>query len=129
LHPPTARYGALALLSDANWAATQQAIAGGERRLGYFVGGGAMLWIAWVIGTGVGAFAGDAVGDPARFGLDAIMPAFFVCSLIAMARDRAAVPAWLVAAGATAGLSPFMPSQWAILVGSVVGAVTGLLRE
>lgn len=87
-HSPVSRYTALALLSDANWASTQRAIARGERSLGYLVGGGLVLWGTWTVGTMVGAYAGDALGDPQRFGLDAIMPTFFACSLIGMMRSR-----------------------------------------
>lgn len=128
-HRSVPRHAALALLSDANWAATQQAVARGERGLGYFVGGGLLLWVAWMIGTIVGALAGDAVGDPKRFGLDAIMPAFFICSLIATIRDRADLPPWLLAAGVAAVLSLLVPAQWAIIIGALAGATFGVLRD
>ena len=128
-HRSLPRYAALALLSDANWAATQQAAARGERGLGYFVGGGLLLWVAWMIGTAIGALAGDAVGDPQRFGLDTIMPAFFICSLIAMMRGRGDLPPWLLAAGVAAALSLLVPSQWAIIIGALAGATLGVLRD
>jgi len=37
---------------------------------------------AWVSGTVVGVFAGSALSDPARFGLDAIIPAFYLALLV-----------------------------------------------
>lgn len=128
-HGRASRYAALALLSDANWASTQQAIARGERSLGYLVGGGLVLWSAWTIGTIVGSLAGSAVGDPHRFGLDAIMPTFFVCSLIGMVRARADLAPWILAAGLAAALTLAMPSQWAILIGAGSGALFGVLRD
>lgn len=128
-HPPALRYMAVALLSDANWVSTQQAIARGERSLGYLVGGGLVLWIAWTFGTIMGAFAGDAVGDPQRFGLDAIMPTFFVCSLLGLIRERSDIAPWTFAAGVATALSFVIPSEWAILVGAGSGALFGVLRN
>lgn len=128
-HRQALRYAAVALLSDANWVSTQQAIARGERSLGYLVGGGLVLWGAWTFGTIVGAFAGDAVGDPQRFGLDAIMPTFFVCSLLSLLRERSDIAPWMFAAGLAAALSLIVPSEWAILVGAGSGALFGVLRN
>ncbi|MGY4399073.1 putative branched-subunit amino acid permease [Sphingomonas sp. UYAg733] len=122
---PMRRYAVLALLSDANWASTRQAIAGGERDLGHLLGGGLLLWLCWVAGTLVGAFAGEAIGDPRQFGVDALMPAFFVCVLIVAAKGPRDVPPWVVAGGSAAGLSLVMPTHWAIIVAALIGAVFG----
>src|SRR5207342_3200432 len=35
-------------------------------------------YIAWVLGTVVGAFSGDLLGDTDRWGLDAVFPTFFL---------------------------------------------------
>lgn len=128
-HSPESRYTALALLSDANWASTQRAIARGERSLGYLVGGGLVLWGTWTVGTMVGAYAGDALGDLQRFGLDAIMPTFFACSLIGMMRSRSDLAPWMLAAALAAGLSLAIPSHWAILIGAGAGALFGVWRD
>ncbi|WP_161965653.1 AzlC family ABC transporter permease [Steroidobacter cummioxidans] len=128
-HGRASRYAAVALLSDANWASTQQAIARGERNLGYLVGGGLVLWGAWMIGTTVGACAGHTLGDPQRFGLDAIMPTFFVCSLIGLVRGRADIAPWMLAAALASALSLLIPSQWAILIGAGSGALFGVSRD
>lgn len=125
----TSRYTALALLSDANWAATRQAIQRGEQNLSYLVGGGLVLWLAWVAGTAIGAIAGNALGNPARFGVDAIMPAFFVTVLMGMARGRGDWMPWVLAAIAAAGLSKLLPAQWAVIVAALVGATFGTIRD
>jgi predicted branched-subunit amino acid permease len=127
--PPVRRYAVLALLSDANWASTRQAIVGGERDLGHLLGGGLLLWLTWVAGTLVGAFAGEAIGDPRRFGVDALMPAFFVCVLVGAAKGPRDVPPWIVAGGAAAGLSLVMPAHWAIIAAALVGALFGFCLD
>lgn len=70
-------------------------------RLGAFLWTGISLWICWNLGTLAGALAGDRIGDPARWGLDAMFPAAFVALLAPQLRQRGAVPA-AVAGGAIA---------------------------
>jgi predicted branched-subunit amino acid permease len=128
-HAPLRRYAAAALISDANWAATQRAIVRGERDLGHLVGGGLVLWMAWVIGTFAGVTIGDSLGHLERFGVDVLMPAFFVCALIGMMNTRNDIPAWVVAglvAGAASGL---LPGQWAVIIGALSGGIAGALRD
>ena len=51
---------------------------------------------AWVGGTLIGVLGGDALGDPAALGLDAIFPAFFLGLLAAeLARPAGAAAAVL----------------------------------
>lgn len=124
--PPVQRYAALALLSDANWAATAAAARRGERDAGHLVGGGLVLWATWAAGTTLGAFGGAQAGTVERYGLDALMPAFFACTLFAGSRPMRAAPPWLVA-GAVAILSAqVMAPHWAVLAGALAGGLAGL---
>ena len=43
--------------------------------------------MTWFSGTVVGAIVGDALGDPAELGLDAIYPAFFLALLLIEVRQ------------------------------------------
>ena len=50
--------------------------------------------VAWIGGTAV-VFAGDAIGDPDRLGLDVIFPAFFLGLLIEeLRRGGRSLPRW-----------------------------------
>jgi predicted branched-subunit amino acid permease len=102
--PRWKRHAAVLLLSDANWAATQQSAARGSRDAGHLIGGGAVMWLAWVAGTWIGAAAGGLFGDLERFG----------------------VP-WIVAAVATWGASYVVPDEWVVLLGALAGAVFGAI--
>lgn len=124
--PAAARYAALAVLSDANWASTQQAVSRGEDDLGHLVGGGLVLWLIWILGTALGSAAGGSLGDLRRFGIDAVMPAFFACVLIGMTRDRRDVPPWIVAGLAAAAAAAVIPVHWAVLAGAFAGATAGV---
>jgi 4-azaleucine resistance transporter AzlC len=50
----------------------------GRRREAAFYATGLAVFVCWNLGTLVGAVAGDAIGDPRAFGLDAAFPAGFV---------------------------------------------------
>ena len=47
---------------------------------------GVSLYLAWIVGTTIGVFAGSLLGDPARFGLDAAFPALFLALLVPQLR-------------------------------------------
>lgn len=50
---------------------------------------GVAIFVCWNIGTLFGAIAGDAIGDPEAFGLDAAFPAGFVALALPHLRTRA----------------------------------------
>lgn len=58
-----------------------------ESRLGFLVTGFG-VFIAWNIGTIIGALSGDLIGDPGRFGLDVAFPASFLALLGPHLRTR-----------------------------------------
>jgi 4-azaleucine resistance transporter AzlC len=57
------------------------------RRSFWFTAG--WLFVLWNAGTAVGVVAGNAVGDPAAWGLDAAFPAAFVALILPHLRRRA----------------------------------------
>ena len=48
-----------------------------DQRKGFWIAG-LSVFVFWNLGTLIGAFGGEAIGDPQRFGLDAAFPAGFV---------------------------------------------------
>lgn len=83
---------------------------------------GASLFLAWNIGTVAGIGLGGALGDPARFGLDAAFPAALLALLLPSLRDAAALRV-AVAGGAVAVAATFvLPAGLPILL-----ALGGLL--
>ncbi|MBA2774658.1 MAG: AzlC family ABC transporter permease [Nocardioidaceae bacterium] len=73
----TRRLVAAQLLIDES---TAMALKPADRRdapLGFFTTGAA-VFVLWNVATAVGALAGDVIGDPAAYGLDAAVPAAFL---------------------------------------------------
>jgi predicted branched-subunit amino acid permease len=94
-----------------------------------------LLWstavqaVCWIAGTVSGVVAADAVPDPERYGLDVILPAFFLTLLVSELRlhgRRAAVVA-SIAALITVGLTPVLPPGLPV-VAAASAALLGLRR-
>jgi 4-azaleucine resistance transporter AzlC len=122
-------YPALAVLTEPGWLLALRYRAEGGSDAAILLGSGFVLWLVWIAGTVGGYLVGSLVAEPQRYGLDLIMPVFFIVLLVPMWRGaRAAVP-W-VAAGAAALLAAwFLPGSWYIIVGAVAGAIAGGLQD
>lgn len=66
-------------MTDFSWAAASRG--GGRFNPEFMLGATLPSYPCWVGGTAIGVLAGEAIGDPAALGLDAIFPAFFLCLL------------------------------------------------
>ena len=72
-------------------------------------------YVTWELGTVVGVFAGDLIGDLERLGLDAIYPTFFLGPALAELRDPQSRTAALAGAGDRAGAGAVHPAGVPIL--------------
>jgi 4-azaleucine resistance transporter AzlC len=80
---------------------------------------GACVYVFWNLGTLVGALAGDAIGDPATYGLDAMFPAAFLALLAPQLRQPGAPRAAVAGALIAAVLVPFTPAGVPILAAAL----------
>jgi predicted branched-subunit amino acid permease len=107
---------------DFSWAAASR----GEGRFdtAFMVGATVPSYPCWVGGTAIGVLAGDLIGDPARLGLDAIFPAFFLALLVEgeLRRGRPAMAAGLGALVALM-LVPFAPAGIPIIAASAAALI------
>lgn len=106
---------------DVSWALANRGDGTFDRAL--MLGTTLPQYVTWLLGTVVGALAGDLVGDVDRFGLDALFPTFFVGILIAeLGRPRARVAAALGVVLALA-LVPFAPPGIPVLAAGAAALV------
>ena len=82
----------------------------------------------WNAATVAGALAGSAVGDPRRFGLDAVFPVAFVALLMPMLRRRSTLAAALAGAAIALVAVPVAPPGIPITLGAL-GVAAGILTE
>jgi 4-azaleucine resistance transporter AzlC len=111
---------------DASWAMANRGDGTFDRW--FLFGSTAPQYVTWVLGTTVGAFGGNALGDPDKLGLDAIYPTFFLALLFAEMKNGRA--RGVAAAGAVIALVlvPIAPPGLPVLAASVA-AFAGLVRR
>ncbi len=110
---------------DASWALANQGDGRFDRHL--LIGATIPQYPAWVLGTAVGVLVGDSIGDPAKFGLDAIYPAFFLALLVEELDSRTEVAVALGGAVVALALTPVAPAGVPVLAACLV-ALIGLRR-
>ena len=95
-------------------------------RIGFWVTGLGVyvLWNAFVL---LGALAGDALGDPRAWGLDAAAAAAFLALVWPRLAPRRAQLVAGLAVAATAVLIPFVPPGIPVLAAAAVAVVVGLV--
>ena len=84
------------------------------------------MWNAFTL---VGALAGNALGDPRRWGLDGAAVAAFVGLLWPRLKTREPVAIAVVCALVTAVCLPFLPSGIPILIAAAVAAALALITQ
>jgi 4-azaleucine resistance transporter AzlC len=111
---------------DSSWAMANRGDGRFDRH--FLFGASAVQYVTWLSGTAVGAFSGDALGDPRDLGLDAIFPAFFLALLLPELRDArsrgVAVAGALVALALVSVAPPGVP-----VLAASIAALVGLKRR
>lgn len=122
-------YPTLFLLSEPNWLLTLRYQANGGRDPAFLLGGGVAIWVVWVVTAIPGYLAGAAVGDPQRFGLDLVVPAFFAAMLVPLWRGPRRSFGWIAAAGAAVAAQQFLGGFWYLIFGVVAGFLAGAFND
>jgi 4-azaleucine resistance transporter AzlC len=90
-----------------------------------FLATGLSIFVFWNLGTLLGAVAGEGLGDPRTYGLDAMFPAAFLALLAPQLGRPGARVAAICGAAIAVVLVPFVPVGMPILA-SAAGAVPAL---
>lgn len=109
---------------DASWAMSH--LGEGQYDPDFLLGATLAQYPTWVLGTVAGVLVGPAL-DAKALGLDALLPAFFFCLLVAEVRKPGAKLVAALGAGLAALLTPIAPPGVPIMVASLAVFV-GLRR-
>ena len=123
--PVAARAGIAHVIIDESTGMGAAQTTPSQRRTG-FLAAGLGVYVAWNLGTLLGAAAGDVVGDLQRWGLDAAFPAVYVAMLAPHLASRPGKVSALIAGAVAVAMVPVLPVGVPILVctvGAAVGAV------
>lgn len=96
-----------------------------QARLGFYWTGWS-IFILWNLSTFVGALAGNAIGDPRTYGLDAAVGAAFLGLLWPRLNSMSARLIAIIAAAAALGLIPFTAAGMPIILGGAFAVALGL---
>jgi predicted branched-subunit amino acid permease len=127
--PVVRRLAALLFLSDSNFAQAVAARDKGETDAGILLGGGLVMWTAWVAGTAIGAFAGASLGDLSRFGFDAVMVTYFAAIVVGQWKEPSDLVPWVAAAAVALLGAHVLPPGWHIIAGALTGGIVGAWRH
>jgi predicted branched-subunit amino acid permease len=97
-------------------------------RLG-FVTTGVSILVLWNVATFAGAVAGDALGDPRRYGLDAAVGAAFLALLWPRLDHRRHRLVAVAAAAVALGIVPLSPAGVPVLAAAGVALLAGVLTR
>ncbi len=97
-------------------------------RLG-FVTTGAAVFVFWNLATLAGALAGNALGDPERYGLDAAVGGAFLALLWPRLSDRRNQAVGVLAVAVALGLVPFTAAGVPVLAAGGVALLAGVLTR
>jgi 4-azaleucine resistance transporter AzlC len=127
--PRRCLYPILYFLSDESWALATRELERGKVRETFLFGSGAILTAGWVGSTFVGATAGQAIRDPARWGLDFTFVAIFAALLAGLWPGRQRALPWVVAAATAIAADWALPPGWHVLAGGVAGTIVGVVQR
>lgn len=127
--PASKVYPTLFFLVEPAWIVSLRYHANGGRDPAYFLGAGVALYINWIVTTIPGYLAGASVGNPQSFGLDLVMPAFFVAMLVPM--WRGVRRSWNIIVGAAVAIITVYAfgGFWYVLAGAIAGAIAGAFND
>jgi predicted branched-subunit amino acid permease len=127
--PAWQTYPALFFLNDTSWLIATRYHAEGGRDAGVYLGSAIMIVVFWMIAICIGYALGGFVADPARYGLDMVMPVFFAAMLVPLWKGRRPAYAWAVAGVVALAVQSLVPGWWFIIAGSLAGALAGAFLE
>jgi predicted branched-subunit amino acid permease len=118
-------YPGLYILTDTNWVATLRYRREGGSDAGYLFGGGLIIWFTFVPSTGIGQVFGSLLADPRPYGVDMILPLYFVALLAPMFESARRSLPWAIAGLVAIAVQYLLPGFWYIIAGTLAGALAG----
>ena len=94
----------------------------------YFLGSAVFMYTNWQLCTIIGIVAGQAIPNPAAWGLDFALVVTFIGMLAQFVRNKPALAASAVA-GVSAVLAHGLPNQLGLLLAAVLGIAAGVMTE
>ena len=122
-------YPTLFFLVEPNWLMSLRYYSKGGRDPAHMLGGGVAMYLTWVTMAVPGFIAGAAVGNPKQFGIDLVMPAFFVAILVPLWRGPRRSYGLIVGGLAAFATDFLFGGFWYLIVGALAGCLAGVFND
>ncbi len=117
---------ALLTIDESTAVATAQSETSVQRKGFWFTG--LAVFVFWNLATLLGAFLGDAIGDPATWGLDAAAAAAFLGLIWPRLKERQALAVAALSMVVAVVLTPALPAGVPVLVAGAIAIVFGIFN-
>jgi 4-azaleucine resistance transporter AzlC len=111
------------VLTDESWALAERRALDRPITFSYWLATAAMLPLAWIGSTTLGAVLGSFLGDPSRFGADFAFTALFIGLIVGFGRSRVTVITVAASAIVAALVHTFIGAPWHVASGALAGIV------
>jgi predicted branched-subunit amino acid permease len=117
---------ALLTIDESTAVATAQSEKSEQRKGFWFTG--LAVFVFWNLATLLGAFLGDAIGDPATWGLDAAAAAAFLGLIWPRLKERQSLAVAALSLVVAVILTPSLPAGVPVLVAGAIAIVFGIFN-
>ncbi len=118
---PVGRYVAFFFLVDPLYGAAEKRRRSNGLRPAYYVACALALYSVWILSNLAGALFGGLIDDPARYGLDFILPLYFVSLLLSFRQSAHFSIIMVASAGVSLATWGLFDGTWYILTGGGAG--------
>lgn len=127
--PAATVYPLLHFLTEPPWLLATRYYRNGGNDAGFIIGSGVVTYVTWVIATVPGYWLGASVPDPAQFGLDLVMPAFFTAMLVSLWQSPRRSIGWMVGGVVALATYQLAGGFWHVVTGALAGSIVGGLID
>lgn len=118
------KLAAFFLLVDPQYASSHQRADHQGLRPAYYFAYGLTLYASWVSANILGVLFGGLMGEPSRFGLDLLLPMFFMCLVFGFRAKPRFTVILVISVGAALAAFYLIGSPWHIMLGGLSGILT-----
>lgn len=115
------------VLTDEAWALLERKALTQPLTLGYYVGVAVPLWPTWFISSGIGAYIGRKLPDPALIGLDFAFAAMFIAILAGFWKGPRTGAVVITSAVVAVVTKTYLSGAWYIVLGGLAGVAVAAL--
>jgi branched chain amino acid efflux pump len=124
------KMAAFFFLTDMQWAASEMQLhsrSGGVLTTEWYFGYAAPIYLLWIFSTWFGAVSGSMIEHPEKFGLDFLLPIYFVTILVGFRKRKNFLPVLGISAAASYLTLLFVGQPWHIIAGATAGVTFAAL--